>query len=222
MTNVTNKNVADRNITDRNIANRNITNKNIANKNITNRNTTDRNREEKLTCGCDFSGVRPAVMALPYPPIRVRERNQDYADLIGISYCGAVSELSACLQYINNESRMVSQGCAMGRTLLAMAIAEMTHMQMLAELIGLLGGNVCYTAMQAGGQPQIWSPQCLTLPEKFDEMLQADLERELAVIDQYNMQIRRIGDDYVNAVLARIIQDEQYHVMLLRSMMDAM
>ena len=132
---------------------------NVTNRNITNTNTTDRNREEKLTCGCDFSGVRPAVMALPYPPIRVRERNRAYADLIGVSYCGAVSELSACLQYINNESRMVSQGCAMGRTLLAMAIAEMTHMQMLAEVIGLLGGNVCYTAMQAGGQPWIWSPQ---------------------------------------------------------------
>jgi len=161
-------------------------------------------------------------MALPYPPIRVREKNQDYANLIGVSYCGVISELSACLQYINNESRMVSRGCVMGQTLLAIAIAEMTHMQLLAELIDLLGGNVCYTAMQAGGQPWIWSPQCLTLPEKFDEMLQADLERELAVIDQYNMHIRRIGDDYVNAVLSRIVQDEQYHVMLLRSMMDTM
>lgn len=193
----------------------NGTNRNVAN-------IINGNREEKLTCSCDVSGIRPAVMALPYPPIRVRERNQDYAELIGVSYCGVISELSACLQYVNNESRMVSRGCAMGRTLLAMAIAEMTHMQMLAELIGLLGGNVCYTAVQAGGQPWIWSPQCLTLPEKFDEMLQADLEREIAVIDQYNMHIRRIGDDYVNAVLSRIVQDEQYHVMLLRSMMDTM
>lgn len=193
----------------------NVTNRNVAN-------ITNENREEKLTCSCDFSGIKPAVMALPYPPIRVRERNQDYADLIGVSYCGAISELSACLQYINNESRMVSQGCAMGKTLLGMAIAEMTHMQMLAALIDLLGGSVCFTTRQAGGQPWLWSPQCLTLPEKPGEMLQADLEREIAVIDQYNMQIRRIGDDYVNAVLARIIQDEQYHVMLLRSMMDAM
>lgn len=172
-------------------------------------------------CDCDFSGVRPAVMALPYPPIRVRERNRGYADLIGVSYCGMVSELSACLQYINNESRIAGRGCAVGKTLLGMAIAEMTHMQMLASLIGLLGGSVCYTAGQAGGQPWMWSPQCLTLPEKLDEMLRADLERELAVIDQYNSQIRMIRDDYVNAVLARIIQDEQYHVMLLRSMMDA-
>jgi len=31
-----------------------------------------------------------------------------------------------------------------------------------------------------------------------------------------------IKDDYVNAVLERIIQDEQYNIMLLRSMMDSM
>ncbi len=53
-------------------------------------------------------------------------------------------------------------------------------------------------------------------------MLRADLERELAVIDQYSMHIRMIKDDYVNDVLKRIVQDEQYHVMLLRSMMDTM
>ncbi len=68
----------------------------------------------------------------------------------------------------------------------------------------------------------MWSPQCLTLPEKAGEMLQADLESEQAAISQYNMHIRMIKDDYVNAVLERIIQDEQYHIMLLRSMMDSM
>jgi bacterioferritin len=50
-------------------------------------------------------------------------------------------------------------------------------------------------------------------------MLQVDLESEQAAISQYNMHIRKIQDDYVNAVLNRIIQDEQYHIMMLRSMM---
>lgn len=103
-----------------------------------------------------------------------------------------------------------------------MAIAEMTHLQILGELIGLLGGEVCYMAKQPGKQPWMWSPQCLTLPDKIEEMLQTDLEREIAAIDQYNMQIRMIRDDYINAVLGRIVQDEQYHIMLLRSMMDTM
>lgn len=50
-----------------------------------------------------------------------------------------ISEMSAVMQYINNESRVAASGCAMGKILLGMAIAEMTHMQMLGGLIGLLG-----------------------------------------------------------------------------------
>ena len=178
--------------------------------------------EKKIVSGCDFSGIKPAVMDLSYPPIQVQERNQNYADLISVSYCGAVSEVSAVMQYINNESRMFNKKCAMGRTLLGMAMAEMMHMQMLGELICLLGGNVCYTARQPGGRQWMWSPQCLNLPEKFGDMLQADLQSEQATIEQYNMHIRMIGDAYVNAVLNRIIQDEQYHIMMLRSLMDTL
>ena len=46
------------------------------------------------------------MMDLPYPPIQVREKNRDYADLLSIDYCGMVSELSAITQYINNQNRM--------------------------------------------------------------------------------------------------------------------
>ena len=180
------------------------------------------NSVKTIMSNCELSGVKPAVMALPYPPVQVQERNQNYADLISVSYCGTISELSATLQYINNESRMINKRCPMGKTILGMAMAEMMHMQILAELMSLLGGNVCYTAIQPGGQQRMWSPQCLTLPEKIDEMLQADLEREIATIEQYNMHIRMIRDDYVNAVLGRIVQDEQYHIMLIRSMMDTL
>lgn len=178
------------------------------------------NNQEALVCNCNVSGIKPALMDLPYPPVRVRERNQNYADLISVSYCGTISEMSATMQYINNESRIIGSSCAMGKLLLGMAMAEMAHMQLLAELIGLLGGNVCYTVRQPGKQPWMWSPQCLTLPDKIEAMLQADLEREIATIDQYNMQISMIKDDYVNMVLSRIVQDEQYHIMLLRSLMD--
>jgi len=175
-----------------------------------------------IRSSCDFSGVKPAVMDLPYPPVQVRERNKEYAALISVSYCGSISEVSAVMQYINNESRMFNRKCKIGRTILGMAMAEMTHMQILAELIGLLGGTVCYTSMYPGGQQQVWSPHCLTMPEDIKEMLQADLEREIATIDQYDRQIQRIRDEGVNAVLCRIVQDEQYHIMLLRSMMDTL
>ena len=55
---------------------------------------------------CSFHGLAPAMMALPYPPVRVQAKNRVYADLLSVDYCGAVSELSAITQYINNENRL--------------------------------------------------------------------------------------------------------------------
>ena len=52
---------------------------------------------------CDMSGVKPAMLELPYPPIQVKCRNREYAELLKVDYCGTVSELSAITQYINNQ-----------------------------------------------------------------------------------------------------------------------
>ena len=114
---------------------------------------------KKIISGCDFSGVKPAMMDLPYPPLQVREKNQLYAELLSISYCGMVSEMSAIMQYINNENRMFCERCPMGKTILGMAMGEMMHMQKLGELIHLLGGSVCYVTKQSGGRQWMWSPQ---------------------------------------------------------------
>ncbi len=144
------------------------------------------NRKETLTCSCDFSGVRPAVMDLPYPPIRVRERNPVYVL----------------------------------RTRLSRSVADIPPQQTDQSPQHL---HVCHLRDRhpQKGLAHRASAGC-HVPERVDEMLRADLERELAVIDQYSMHIRMIKDDYVNDVLKRIVQDEQYHVMLLRSMMDTM
>ena len=112
---------------------------------------------------CDFMSVRPIMADLPYPPVQVRNKNQRYANLLSIDYCGSVSEMSAITQYINNESILSGDNCQMAKTILGIAMAEMIHLQKLAALIILLGGSV----------------------------------------------------DYV----ARIIKDEEYHIMLLKAMM---
>ena len=51
-------------------------------------------------------------------------------------------------------------------------------------------------------------------------MLVADIEAEKGAIHQYEAHIKMIKDDCVNAVLRRIIMDEQYHIMLLRAMLN--
>lgn len=169
---------------------------------------------------CSFSGIRPAIVDLAYPPVRVCERNQTYANLLSVDYCGAVSELTAITQYINHENRLSCEHCPLAKSILGIAMAEMMHLQKLGELIVLLGGNINFVAKYRNGGAKMWTPEYLKIPENLKNMLLADIEAEKAAIAQYEAHIKMIKDDCVNAVLSRIIGDEEYHIMLLRVMMQ--
>ena len=176
--------------------------------------------EHYLENNCSFRGVKPIMADLPYPPNRVRERNRTYAELLRVDYCGMVSEMTAIVQYINNEGRLSRERCALAGTLLGIARAEMMHLQKLGELILLLGGNINFAFRGCNGREMFWTPEYLDIPDKVENMLIADIEAEKAAIKQYEMHINMIGDDCVNAVLERIIRDEEYHIMLLRALKD--
>lgn len=178
------------------------------------------NEKKPLTNSCSFAGIKPAMMDLPYPPVQVKEMNPSYANLLSIDYCGSVSELSAITQYINNENRLSCRNCPVAKTFLGIAVAEMMHLQKLGEMIVLLGGTIDFTAKHRNGSRRMWTPEYLTIPENARRMIQADIEAERAAIDQYMMHIRMIRDENVDAVLGRIIKDEEYHIMLLKTMAE--
>lgn len=53
-------------------------------------------------------------------------------------------------------------------------------------------------------------------------MILADIESEKQAIAQYTTHIKMIDDAHVNAVLKRIIVDEEYHIMLLQGLLAEM
>ena len=169
---------------------------------------------------CSFSGIRPAMVDLAYPPIRVCGQNQTYANLLSVDYCGAVSELTAITQYINNENRLSCEKCPLAKSILGIAMAEMMHLQKLGELIWLLGGEVDFVARYRGNRKCIWTAQYAAIPCSAREMLLTDIEGEKQAIAQYRAHINAMEDAYVNAVLKRIIKDDEYHIMLLENFLE--
>ncbi len=167
---------------------------------------------------CNFASVKPIMMELPYPSIQVREKNQSHAELLSIDYCGSVSEMSAITQYINNENHLSLEKCSAAKTILGIAMAEMIHLQKLGQLILLLGGSVDFVARYRDGRQKMWTPQYLRFTENPREMMLGGIEDEKAAIEQYSIHMKRINDDGVNAILARIIKDEEYHIMLLQAL----
>ena len=176
-------------------------------------------KKSLLTSNCDFAGVRPIMMELPYPPIQVQERNMAYANLLSIDYCGSVSEMTAIPQYINNENRLSCEKCLLAKTILGIAMAEMIHLQKLGQLISLLGGNIDFMAKYHDGRQKMWTPEGLNIPTVARKMILADIEAEKAAINQYKLHIKMIKDNNINAVLLRIIKDEEYHIMLLQALL---
>ena len=170
--------------------------------------------EQILENNCNFGGVAPLNLPLPYPPIRVREENQFYANLLTLDYCGSVSELTAALQYIHGENCLCCRKCVTAKTITGMAVAEMIHLQMLGEMILLLGGTIDFSIKTRTGR-QMWTPEYTNLANQEEQIIAVNLEAEHAAIDQYQQHMSMIEDDYVNALLARIVQDEEYHIMLL-------
>lgn len=168
-----------------------------------------------ITNSCSFAGIQPILMDLPYPPVTVTEKNPAYANLLSMDYCGPVSEMSAITQYINNENRLSCELCPLAKTLLGLAMAEMMHLQKLGQLIVLLGGSIDFSARLQNGKKMLWTPEYLSIPEHAKKMIYADIDAEKSAIKQYRMHIKMIGDPCVTAVLFRIIQDEEYHIMIL-------
>ena len=65
----------------------------------------------------------------------------------------------------------------------------------------------------------MWTPQYITMSDNPVSILRAGIQSENEAIQQYRVHMNIINDNYVNAVLARIIKDEEYHIMLLKAMM---
>jgi len=164
-------------------------------------------------------GISPIMMPLPYPPVQAGEKNQAYAGLLSVDYCGAVSELSAITQYISNENQIAGDNCLMAKTLLGIGMAEMIHLEKLAEMIVLLGGSVDYVARYRDGKQKMWTPAYLKLGKNVREIVLLNIEAERAAIKQYQAHIKMIRDDHINAVLRRIIKDEEYHIMVLQAIL---
>lgn len=173
-----------------------------------------------LIDSCNVMGLTPTMVNFPYPEIKVYEQNSVYADILRVDYCGAVSELSAITQYINNQTIMTIELCSMSKVLLSIAMAEMMHLEKLGQLIVLLGGKLEYKAMSADGDVTTWTPDFLELEDTPKKMIKANILSEQQAIAQYKEHIKMIDDPFINDVIRRIIMDEEYHLFLFQAMLN--
>ncbi len=173
--------------------------------------------EKGMENSCNTMEVRPAIMQMSYPAIRVSGKNPRYAEILKIDCCGAVSELSAVTQYVHSQILLSNRNCEAAKIILSIAMAEMIHLQKLGQLIELLGGYLDYKVMKNQRSTACWTTEWLSLQREPSKMIQEGIASEKSAIMQYQKHMQLIKDPYVRNVIARIIKDEEYHIFLLQS-----
>lgn len=151
----------------------------------------------------------------PYPKIKVLAPNPCYASLLMDDYAGVVSEFTAISQYLYHYFYFKRINQDLGDLLESISIIEMHHMEILAELIILLGGNPMIRGSQSTND-NFWNGSFIYYGSQVADQLKADIDAEYKAIHDYQHHIRLINDPYIQAILHRVILDEKVHIRLFK------
>ncbi len=160
---------------------------------------------------------------IPYPEVKVEEKNPYYADLLSEDYAGRTSETTATLLYSYQHFNTFDSNEEFSKIIEEIAIVEMKHLEMLGKTIKLLGREPIYKTCEASrGDCVMWSASNIDYSTRLKEMLEVDIKEESKAIKIYESHKRLIKDKYIKNMLDRIILDEKRHLEIFKSLYEGL
>lgn len=152
----------------------------------------------------------------PYPEIKVERKNPYYAEILMDDYAGLISEFSAISQYLYHSLDLGKSNEYLSNMWLNISFVEMHHLDILGQLITLLGGKPKFKG-SLSSLGQYWNGDFVYYGNNICDQLKNDLESEYKAIYNYKSHIKIIDDEYIRTILERIILDEEVHIKLFKS-----
>lgn len=160
---------------------------------------------------------------IPYPKVRVEEKNPYYADLLSEDYAGIKGELTAITQYSYQHMEKFSSNIEFSKIMEEIAKAEMIHLELLGKTIKLLGKNPIYSTCESSrGDCIMWNSNFVNYSTDLKDMLKIDISSEEAAIKTYTLHKKLIDDKYIKEMLDRIIMDEKRHLEIFNYLYDGL
>lgn len=158
---------------------------------------------------------------LPYPDPCATCQNMSYVRLLKVAYAGMSSEFTAVGQYFYASCRLRTKNLEAYKAFKYIAVVEMEHMEMLAKLIGSLGGDERFCAPTPRGE-QYWSGAMVKYSKSPCAIVLDAIEAEKAAIAGYKRICTIIKDEKITCVLKRIIMDEEVHLKIFEDLYKKM
>jgi bacterioferritin len=156
---------------------------------------------------------RWCALSEPYPEIKVKMPNRYYAELLLEDYAGQVSEMTAINQYFYHYLLWEERFQDIAKLEECVSIIEMLHLEMLGKIIRLLGVEPRFNTLTSNRRT-FWNAEYVYYGRGVCDRLSADIAAEKSAIAQYRKHQELIQDPYIDAVLERIIMDEEHHLYL--------
>ena len=174
----------------------------------------------------------------PFPPVAVEGPNSRYADILAKLYAGYDGELTATANYIYQNIILEEENDSAAKLLECIAKNEMRHFHILGELIYLLGSDPkLYAPDQSSIHPRNgrrsnrmfmnnnyrtvwWTGENLPYIRDFIPMIRENIIMERTAIANYNAALNLISDQYIQALIRRIILNEQRHIEIFEGLLQ--
>lgn len=156
---------------------------------------------------------------LPYPSLSGIKEDYSTARILSSAYAGQHSELGAILQYVYHHYFFKDGFPEIAELLEGIAVAEMHHLDILGETLRLLGVAPIYSAVPPE-KCRFFNTANLSYATDYQKMLLDDIQGELIAIREYREMLYKLKNQQVQAIIERIVLDEELHVEKLKSALD--
>lgn len=159
-------------------------------------------------------GSYPDLDGLSHDPCAVRALSPAYASSSG--------ELNATLQYIYHSINFACSGDRENaERLKSIAVAEMMHLEMLAEALIRLGAQPVYT-FNPPSQFNFYSTKFVAYSRSLRNMIEDDIMGEKYAVYIYERMLTRLKNPVLQTLVCRIIDDENLHIEVLKEILGGL
>lgn len=150
-----------------------------------------------------------------YPVVAVERCNLQYAKLLLPGLNNGKSETSAVMAYMYQHWVLDCQYPLIGNTVYRIGKVEMHHMEMLGELITLLGARPSFCCCKHA----CWSGSMLDYSTDLKSMLLNNIRDEEGAVHFYLSTAKIIKDERICILLKRIAKDEELHMQIFKNLL---
>lgn len=162
--------------------------------------------------------MKPVICDLPYPSVDNLRPDVRSGQIISFAYASLKSELTAILQYTYHHFHFGGYDQEDSETMMGIALAEMRHLDILGEAMLKLGVDPKY--VQCPGTKSFFNTSTVSQSTTPQKMIMDDIEGELNAIADYKKMLFILKNEQVEAIIQRIILDEQLHIEKLKEMLQ--